>query len=546
MSIFRRIWFITAVTMFSFAGSSFATQMDPVLEITPLQSQSYQIAKAYFLPDYQEDMGGIEADPVDQCASLCSGYLKTNKLCRVGETRETCPHSGCGNYTRCVKNTSCSTLCAGYSKGLTFCAEGEKLETCPQTGCGTYARCVEDCGATVTLGSSDICTETCGGNCVKKQTCASRTVPNDDKTACICDPSKYIAACPTNAKQLTGCSTGTESTYTCFCKAGYKCTQYANTGSNLSCIGTCEATSVCGSGETYFETSSEESALKTACTNDNGVWSKRTYPVNNGHRYTINAYCGKCSPKTCAEINSNYQESSTSTDGKTCKKVMNIPATAGRFITCYNCTCPETVEVPTNGYCAKTCDGNCVKAITCANGEEVSGNSCVCKPTVTIYSALGQYCKLRCNGNCVERGFCLIDFGDGYTTSSNQNTCECKNITLDSNSICANKNSCGGCTRAQTCTGGKIPNSSKTKCVDTTDTTCPFGYYAQCSGNTTASGSIIIDNGSTCYKCTTSVDRIECADGYTYNPQLARCIKDVVTLPDVGVDNDKDGPIRFY
>ena len=250
---------------------------------------SYQIAKAYFLPDYQEDMGGIEADPVDQCASLCPGY----------------------------------------SKGLTSCPEGYTLEKCSKSGCGTYGRCVNNCPATVTLSSAEICLETCGGNCVKKEACptSSLSVPNADKTACVC-PEQYQKSCPANSiKGDLTCSANGETYYKCFCEAGYKCSQAVtySTGCTGSCV---KETASCSQGD-YYENSTARAEIYKQWNSHNGIWVQTSL--------NSNSFCGYCRPKTCQELNSSYKDTDDSTETIGCTLVRPVPVSAGQQITCYKC-----------------------------------------------------------------------------------------------------------------------------------------------------------------------------------------------------------------
>ncbi len=399
---------------------------------------SYQIAKAYFLPDYQEDMGGVEADPVDQCASLCSGY----------------------------------------SKGITSCPEGYTLETCPQTGCGTYGRCVNNCPATVTLSSAEICLETCGGNCVKKEACptSSLSVPNADKTACIC-PEQYQKSCPTNSiKGTSTCSVNGETYYQCFCEAGYKCSQTVTY--STGCTGTCvKETASCSQGD-YYENSTARATIYKQCNSNNGTWVQTSL--------NSNSFCGYCRLKTCQELNSSYLEQEALQDewskNKTCNMISPAGTSNGLIITCWQCQCPSTVSIPSNGYCTKECEGNCIEIKTCKEGTKLSsdGKSCICDE-----KQLGdnQLCLIWCN--------------------------------LGPSPVCS---------KTEDCPVGKTANASHSRCLSG----CPEGTYTygNCPAGQSMDSSVEIkaENGDSCFKCYSNDGGFEQFDPCINDPTLAGCI----------------------
>ena len=474
-SILRAVIFILGGSVLS-QNASYAQNTFHHLNKNSIHTQSYsadlkpiassqKLAKVYWLPDYHDFNGDLTGTPseVDQCAVLCSGY----------------------------------------SKGVTSCPEGYTLEKCPKSGCGTYGRCVNNCPATVTLSSAEICLETCGGNCVKKEVCSYPTTPNSGKTACVC-PSQYQKSCPANSvKGTSTCSVNGETYVECFCKPGYKCNSYISGSSQPSCKGSCVTATVCKDGKTYYETYSQMTTAKNNCLNENGKWVQNNYNIS----ASITAFCGKCTPKTCAEINSGYQESPTSTDGKSCTKLPRAPTSAGQTLTCYKCTCPETVEIPSNGYCAQKCGDNCVKAITCESNQYVSNNSCVCRSTsIDLSKYTDRYCVEYCNGNCVKTKYC----SSGQQKAADGKSCVCKaEVTLKSNQRCVEK--CDGkCTQAQDCPAGKRPNADKTSCetIPCTKT----GYSNTCTSSQFASETLTDTNGAICKKC---VSNSHCPFGST-------------------------------
>ena len=167
------IGFFNTAMAFDAPPYAITHQLTHTFELKPISSDSYQISKATFLPDYVEngfsgnklddDYNGMEGD----CKNIDNLY--TTKNCTYPKAvvaASLCPFLP-GHYTRCeclpqFKITSCNTP---YIFG------GDNCD-------GKYEKCV--CPATVSLVyANDECISYCEGNCIDK-----RCIPSADQKNC--------------------------------------------------------------------------------------------------------------------------------------------------------------------------------------------------------------------------------------------------------------------------------------------------------------------------------------------------------------------------
>ncbi len=346
------IGFFNTAMAFDAPPYAITHQLTHTFELKPISSDSYQISKATFLPDYVEngfsgnklddDYNGMEGD----CKNIDNLY--TTKNCTYPKAvvaASLCPFLP-GHYTRCeclpqFKITSCNTP---YIFG------GDNCD-------GKYEKCV--CPATVSLVyANDECISYCEGNCIDKRcipsadqkNCTNSTEPCDDgcggtSRRCCIPCSDKITSKPDNSSYTYSSCTdgnGTHQIQTGWtCNSGYhekngacekdcianNCSGYSLTScpDNATCSECKKETTTCGGGDTMYK--------KTGCAS--------------GYHEKDGNCVADCQANDC----SGYSLGSCPDKGN-----------------CSSCTKETTT-------CAG--GGTVYKLDSCASGYRVSGNSCV-------------------------------------------------------------------------------------------------------------------------------------------------------------------------
>ena len=419
----------------------------PTLELKPIPSEAFQLAKATFLPDYVEGPFSGYSTPIDynpkgDCDDTSSLYTKNN--CTYPKTvvsSSQCPFKP-GYYKECkclpkFKLTSCRSP---YILGGVSCD-------------GKYEKCV--CPSSVSMYyPNDYCTQYCEGKCIAKS-CS----PDRDETGCQygtgstsdgCGGTRiYCKAC-SPASSETGCQYGTYScsdgcggTRSCCsskpadpcegvtgktCSAGYHCSSYGSCGQCTGCskdyVDPCSGVR-CGS---------------------NAYCSGGSCYCNAG--YSGNAYsgCSKTDTHTHSySCPSGYQSSSCSSSQNqlgTANKICSCGATSG---TCYKCQDK-----------GKTCTAETCSNYTLSSKSDSNANYSSCTPVSSDCSTGStKYKKTGCkSGYHDEGGSCKKDCEAG-----------CSGYSL---STCPSNANCNSCTKKKS----NCSNGSKVYKI----TSCKSGY----------------------------------------------------------------------
>ena len=490
--------------------------------------QSFQLARATFLPDYSEKFSDFDKLDKDYNA---------NHDCDNKDSLYTT--SNC-SYPRALVASSQCPLLPGYYKEC-VCLPQFKYATCDSpyilgpTRCdGKSDECV--CPPTVTsTNPNDECEEYCEGNCIK-MTCK----PSDDDAGCTngtkyCDDGcgnftrKCCVACtdlvtskPANSSYTyTTCTDGTGSHRI---QSGWTC----NSGyheSNGSCVQNCIANSCAGYELTYCPANVECTSCSKQTSNCEGgdtyyaiSGCKDGYHDQNG---TCVAHSFSC-PSGSQEAKCSATQAQTGTQAKTC----SCGATSATEF-CYVCrdkSCEEQGK--------KDCNGKCIEKTECCNGcptgQECSNGTCVpsCEPntcegfteTVCPEGTNCETCQIV--GNDCNKGETKYKYTgclDGYhdKNGSCEKDCSvktCDGYTLDS---CPPNGHCDNCSIMNSdCNAGK----TKFKL-----TGCDEGYHV---------------NENTCEKDAPTCEEQTCS-GYNLNSCPANGNCEVCEL--VNTDCSKPG-----
>ena len=402
-----KLFLLTVLSFCSYLGSGIfnnALASNVSLHNTPAYIQhelkpipnSFQLAKATFLPDYAEGpFSGYKLDGDYNQKGNCDDEdtLYTKQNCTYPKAvvaASSCPFLP-GYYTDCkclpqFKLTSCKSP---YILG------GDSCE-------GKYEKCV--CPATVSLVyANDKCTQYCEGKCIKK-------------------------SCSPTANQ-TGCTNGTQS-----CDDGCG-------GTSRKCCIPC----------TNKITSKPENSSYTysSCTDGNGTKQiQNGWKCNKGY-HEKNGECEKdcisnnCSgyPLSSCPTNANCSKctitaTNCSTDGVRYK----IDSCNSGYIlsgnSCRAKTCEEQGQKTCNGSCIATsaCCGDCPSGKKCSNGT--------CIDSCTADSCSG-YTLSSCptGASCSS---CTIKNSDCSTGATKYKKTGCKSGYKDCNGSCISKSSCCG------------------------------------------------------------------------------------------------------
>ena len=395
-------------------------------ELKPMPSDSYQLAKATFLPDAGESkFSGYKLDgdynPKGNCSDKNSLY--TTKNCTYPKAivaASQCPFLP-GYYTDCVclpkfKITSCNDP---YILG------GDNCE-------GKYEKCV--CKPSVSMYyPNDYCTQRCEGQYVAKS-----CLPDSDETGCQygtgytsdgCGGTRiYCKACVPSSDE-TGCSFGTTS---CSdgCGGTRKCCKEdpcknVSCGTNAYCSnGTC----LCNSG---YEGNAKSGCTKIYVDPCSGVscgsyayCSNGACYCNSGYEGDAKAGCTKIDPCKNVTCGSNTSCSNGICicnagfvgDAKTgCTPLKTC--VAGGSESCTGVTSCSSGQVSTSS--CKDCSGTIrysCRAKTCAEkGMKDCNGSCIAKTECCGGCRIGQKCE---NGSCVTVATCPTITCTGYTLTS--------------------------------------------------------------------------------------------------------------------------------
>ena len=367
------IGFFNTAMAFDAPPYAITHQLTHTFELKPISSDSYQISKATFLPDYVEngfsgnklddDYNGMEGD----CKNIDNLY--TTKNCTYPKAvvaASLCPFLP-GHYTRCeclpqFKITSCNTP---YILG------GDNCD-------GKYEKCV--CPATVSLTCpNDKCISTCDGKCINKTcspwssqiNCTNGTKSCDDgccgtNRKCCIPCTDKITTKPSNSSYTTSKCTDGNGTHDI--NSGWVC----NSGyheKNGECEKDCNATNCSG-----FPLSNKP---------DNANFSTCTITATNcstdGERYKIDSCLdgytldgGSCRAQTCADKGMKDCNGSCIATSECCGGCGSGEKCSNG--TCVAKTCAEKGMKDCNGSCIATseCCGDCPNGQTCKNGSCVA------------------------------------------------------------------------------------------------------------------------------------------------------------------------------
>ena len=469
-----------AIGHLNIALASDSFNLNQTLELKPIPSEAFQLAKATFLPDYAEGPFSGYSTPIDynpkgDCDDTSSLYTKNN--CTYPKTVVSSSHpktvvssSQCpfkpGYYTECkclpqFKLTSCKSP---YILGGVSCE-------------GKYEKCV--CPSSVSMYyPNDYCTKYCEGKCIAKS-CS----PDRDETGC-----QYGTGSTSDGCGETGCQYGTYScsdgcggTRSCCsskpadpcdgvtgktCSAGYHCSSYGSCGQCTGCSKDyvdpcsgvrCGSNAYCSGGSCYCNTGYHKSG--GSCVKDD------TGGGDDGDK------CVAGGSKSCTGVTSCGSGQKASSSCKDCNGT-----------TRYTCV----------SSCVSGGSSSCSGVTSCGSNQVVASSCKDCSGT-TRYSCRNKTCaeqgKKDCNGSCISKSSCCGGCG------SNQ---ECKNGT------CVNKTTSVSCssygysdspkTPASLWTCNSVTVQGKT-CYDCSGKTSQCDY-TRCVNNC-ATGSI--NSGGTAY-----------------------------------------------
>ena len=419
-------------------------------DLKPIPSDSYQIAKATFLPDAAESLFSGKTTPYDyNLQGNCDdkGSLYTTKNCTYPKAvvaASQCPFRP-GYYTKCVclskfKYKTCSSP---------YVVGGDSCD-------GKYEKCV--CPSSVSLYyPNDYCTQYCEGRCVRKS-CS----PDRDETGCKygtgytsdgCGGSRiYCKACSPKSNE-TGCQYGTYScsdgcggTRTCCSSCTPKTDETGCQHGSYSCSDGCGGTRTCCSSCTPLV--SETGCQYGTYSCSDGCGGTRTCCTSNPCSGVTCGANASCSGGTCS-CNSGYEGNAYSG----CTKIPTCTANSCSGYTLSSC--------PSNGQCSSctVTNSDCstgskkYKLTGCNSGYELSGGSCVKTETCTANSCSG-YTLSSCptGASCSS---CTIKNSNCSNGATKYKKTGCKSGYKDCNGSCiATSECCGGCSSNQECKNG--------------------------------------------------------------------------------------------
>ena len=524
---------LTCLLIGAFPATATCTTHTPLLEPASLVSDSsYQLAKTWFLPDWQSDTrsyntnAGNNDDGGGDVEKTCEtyGYASPGSVdlnlydCSDYDIK---PLYGLKCYTGCVckpkfiyTSSNCNTS-AGYTlSGLSCGGKYESCvcsrECCSDSMCGSNETCqngscvsLDPCTG-ITCGTNEVCSngscicasgyKSCNGTCISNSSCCTNSDCGNNQTCSngVCNCSSGYNSCNGTCISNSSCCTDSD------CGADETC-------SNGSCTSTCSYTitaadcssecksagsSSCVRGGTTYYASCGASKCGSDQSCSNGTCVDNCTPLNDEENCkwgTKNCSDNCGGYRSCCKTAAEYCTENGYKSGVTCEKgqtTETCPADSG-YKKCSGNGCPAS-QTCTYGCKTYSSQSGCSDVCTACYSDNCRNRTAVTVPANASCSAYYNDCPSKCSAWACNTNY----YQDN--SSCKHNDCKATPVNVPSNGYCSSTNSCNICT-AWSCNGGYVDtegywcsvpettdcsalgyNKSGSDCTDKNKIYCPF------------------------------------------------------------------------